>query len=731
MAHAQRIFAFVLLTAATLSAAAPQECWLARKLGKTSQAESCFAELSRSSDLYQKAEGLWGHGSYEEANNLFRQALERDPANLKVRVRWGRLFLERFNKDEAQQLFKEVLKVDEKNAEALLGMALVSAEGFSSKAEELAKLSAEADPNLLEAQELLARLALERNRLDEARTIGRKAVAMKPGEAIDGMAVLATADWLEDKPSSEWEAKALGINPSYGELYGIAARIFVLHRRYREAIELYGKALKLDPKNVRSRSELGINLMRLGRDKDARENLETAYNEGLRDAATVNTLRLLDSYERFDLIRSGNTVLRLSKKESAPLRIYVQKELDRAIATYNKKYKTTLTEPMQLELYPDHEDFAVRTMGLPGLGALGVAFGDTVAMDSPSARPPGDFHWASTLWHELSHVYVLKLTDHKVPRWFTEGISVHEETQVSKEWGDRLDPPILKAIREKTLLPVAELDKGFQQPDTPTQVIVSYFQAGRVVDYIVATWGWDKVLAMIADFKNMKSTADVVQAQLGLPAEEFDKKFLAWLDGQVGKMANDFGEWEKKMPALVKSAQAKDWDAVLAQGPELLDLYPEYVGKSSIYELLAKAYEEKQQPEKAIDELWRYTRKGGRDPDVLKKLAGMLRARNRDKEAADVLARLNFIYPLDTVLHEQLGELYAKLGNKQGAITEYRALVAMKPVDLAGAHLRLAQAYRSNSQIEQATDQVYLALEIAPGYKEAQKVLLELAKSNP
>jgi tetratricopeptide (TPR) repeat protein len=723
--------AFVLLLAATAVAADPAQCWTARKLGKTAEADACFATLAASSNAYERAEGLWGQGSFDAANVSFREALLREPASTQVRVRWGRLFLERFNKEEAQQLFKEVLKVEEKHAGALLGMAILTAEGFSSKAEEFAKKAADADPRMLEAQELLARLALERNRLDEARTMGRKAVSMKPGEALDAMAVLAAADWLEDKPASEWEAKALAINPRYSEFYGIAARIFILHRRYRESIALYEKALKLDARNWRSRSEMGVNLMRLGRDQEAKQNLEACYEAGYRDAATVNTLRLLDSYSRFDLIKKGNTILRLNKKESEALRIYVQAELDRAITTYDRKYKTKLTEPFQLELYPDHEDFAVRTMGLPGLGALGVAFGDTVAMDSPSARPPGEFHWASTLWHELSHVYVLKLTEHKVPRWFTEGISVHEETQVSKEWGDRLDPPILKAVREKTLLPVAELDQGFQQPDTPTQVIVSYFQAGRIVDYIVETWGWEKILAMIADFKQMKPTADVVQAQLGLPAAEFDRKFLAWLDAQVGKMANDFSEWEKQMPAVVKAAQTQDWDTVLAKGPAVRDLYPEYVGKKSAYELLADAWMFKKEPAKAIDELWRYTRKGGRDPGILKRLASLLTAQKRDKEAADVLARINHIYPLDPKLHDNLGGLYAKLGNKKGAITEFNALVAMKPVDLAGAHLKLAKAYRANNQTEEATNQVFLALEVAPGYKEAQKVLLELTGGNP
>ncbi len=726
-----RIFAFLLLGVMALVAAEPRVCWTERKLGKTAEADACFTALTRSNSAYERAEGLWGEGAFEAANVSFREALTREPGSQDVRVRWGRLFLERSNKQEAQQLFQEVLKVNENHAGALLGMALVSAEGFSSKAEELAEKAAKADPSLLEAQELLARLALERNRLDEARAAGRKAVAMKPGEALDAMAVLAAADWLEDKPVSEWESAALKINPKYGEFYGIAARIFILHRRYKESIALYEKALRLEPENWRNRSELGVNQMRLGRDKEAKQNLEAAYNAGFRDAATVNTLRLLDSYSRFDLIRKGNTVLRLSKKESDLLRIYVQAELDRAIATYDKKYKTKLTEPFQLEMYPDHEDFAVRTMGLPGLGALGVAFGDTVAMDSPSARPPGEFHWASTLWHELSHVYVLKLTDHKVPRWFTEGIAVYEETQVSKEWGDRLDPPILKAVREKTLLPVADLDKGFQQPDTPSQVLVSYFQAGRVVDYIVETWGWDKVLSMIASFKQMRPTAEVIQAELGMPAPEFDKKFLAWLDAGVGRMANDFGEWEKKMPGVVKAAQAKDWATVLADGPAVRDLYPEYVGRLSAYELLANAYSGTKRPEKAIEELWSYTRKGGRDPVILKRLSSMLIEAKREKEAADVLERLNYIYPIDADLHEKLGSLHAKLGDKRGAITEFRALVAMNPGDRAGAHLQLAKAYRANNQVKEATDQAYLALEVAPGYKEAQKVLLELTAGNP
>src|SRR6185437_3124316 len=137
------------------------------------------------------------------------------------------------------------------------------------------------------------------------------------------------------------------------------------------------------------------------------QELELAYNNGYRDAETVNSLRLLDSYKNFEMIRDDSTVLKLNKSESALLSPYLQPELHTIIATYSRKYQMTLPGPVQVEVYPNHEDFAVRTMGMPGLGALGVTFGEVVAMDSPSARKPGDFNWGATLWHEMSHVFIL------------------------------------------------------------------------------------------------------------------------------------------------------------------------------------------------------------------------------------------------------------------------------------------------------------------------------------
>ena len=213
----------------------------------------------------------------------------------------------------------------------------------------------------------------------------------------------------------------------------------------------------------------------------------------------MNSLRLLDSYKNFVTFKDDTTILRLRKKEADLLRPYFEDGAaqDRLRPT-RQKYKMKLPAPVQLEVYPDHEDFAVRTMGMPGLGALGVTFGEVVAMDSPSGRKPGDFNWGATMWHEMSHVYILTATKHRVPRWFTEGLAVHEEGQANPEWANRLTPEVLAAIRDKKLLPVAKMDQGFifpEYPDAGDWCVIS--RPGRFATILVANGANDKLLAMV------------------------------------------------------------------------------------------------------------------------------------------------------------------------------------------------------------------------------------------
>jgi tetratricopeptide (TPR) repeat protein len=390
-----------------------------------------------------------------------------------------------------------------------------------------------------------------------------------------------------------------------------------------------------------------------------------------------------------------------------------------------------LPGPVQVEVYPNHEDFAVRTMGMPGLGALGVTFGDVVAMDSPSARKPGDFNWGATLWHEMSHVFILSATNHRVPRWFTEGLAVHEEGEHSPEWKDRAAPEVLLAIREKKLLPVARLDRGFVYPEYPAQVIVSYFQAGSICDFIKEKWGEEKLLDMAHSYARRLATPQVLKEDLGLAPEDFDKQYFGWIDKKYGAEAAHLDEWRGKLKALVSAAQQKQYDAVLAQGPAVVAMYPEYVEAANAYELIADADKAKGDSKSEIEVLTAYEHEGGQMPDALKRLATLEETAGQNIAAAATLERLNFVYPVrDEELHRQLGDLLYAQKNYDGAIREYSVLVASNPVDKAGAQFSLAQAYYSANKKDKAEESVLAALENAPGYRPAQKLLLELQQAN-
>jgi hypothetical protein len=472
--------------------------------------------------------------------------------------------------------------------------------------------------------------------------------------------------------------------------------------------------------------------MRLGKEEEPRKELELSYEHSYRNAATVNSLRLLDSYKDFETIQDTATVLKIKKNEAALLKIYMQPELHTILSVYEKKYQMHLYDRVQVEVYMDHEDFAVRTTGMPGLGALGVTFGKVIAMDSPSARKPGDFNWGSTLWHEMSHVYILTATNHRVPRWFTEGLAVHEEGEHSLEWKNRATPEVLMAIRDKRLLPITKLDRGFVYPDYPSEIYVSYFQAGSVCDFVAARWGEDKLLKMVHAYAENQATSQVIQQVIGIEPSAFDQQFLSWINEKYGNEAAGFDSWKEKIKYLVAAVQQGHLDVVLAKGPEIIAAYPDYVGEANVYELMALAYKAKGDANSEAAVLAQYERQGGQSPSVLKRLAALKEASGQSVEAADILEKINYIYPVnDEDLHRHLGDLLYGQKRYDAAIREYSAVVASNPVDKAGAQFHLAEAYLSAGQKDKAEESVLAALEIAPGYRPAQRMLLQLNQSSP
>ncbi len=186
------------------------------------------------------------------------------------------------------------------------------------------------------AHELLADLALANDDRETAAAEADKAIALE-NDALDAMAIHAALELIGDRSPDAWLAKIRAINPNSGEPYARVAHQLELHYRFQDAVTYYRKAIEADPRLWSAHSALGIELMRLGEDQEPLKQLEMSYENGYRDAATVNSLRLLDSYKNFVTTRDDSTILKLKKTESDLMLPYLQSELHTILATYEKQ----------------------------------------------------------------------------------------------------------------------------------------------------------------------------------------------------------------------------------------------------------------------------------------------------------------------------------------------------------------------------------------------------------
>jgi tetratricopeptide (TPR) repeat protein len=704
--------------------------------GQTDAARNCFrALMSSSRDPLIQAESAWALGDLRGANELFRQAVAASENAVLPRVRWGRMFLDAGQTADAMRLFQEALQMDPRDVGTRLAIARASAEQFNGDVTApVAELLAE-NESLMEAHLIAARVAIEDGQLDAAGKSAQRALALAQQQRrppLEAQALLAAVEVIRNRDPVQWTDAALKYNPRASDMFVSLGYFEVIRRRYREADVWLRRAVEVQPDSSLAQRELGLNLMRLGNMTEARVHLVKAYDGDPFSATTVNTLRLLDSLEKFEVTRVTQPPmnLQLSKSESAAMLPYVEQLAREAVATFSKRYGYTLAEPVTVEIFPDHDDFAVRTAGLPGIGLLGVTFGNVVAMDSPSGRKSGDFHWGSTMWHELAHVFTLSVTRNRVPRWLSEGLSVLEEWSTGPTPGVAVTPPVLDTFIAGKLLPIARLDEGFLRPSYENQVQISYQQAGLACLFAEQRFGFAKVVEFLRAFNEDPTTAQAIRAVFKVEPEQFDKEFDAFMKQRFAMYLADPKRWAELMARSHRLLEARNWAGARDAAQAAIQVLPEYTEGGSAYEVLATAEHEAGNDAAAIAALEQWRKAGGWDPATTRELGALLAAAGNKVRAAEALSSVNYSDPLSAG-HDKLGELLLANGKGNEALREYQVLLALQPLDTATANFGLARAYRQTGDAARARRALLESLDTAPNYRPAQKLLLEMTGDRP
>jgi len=690
-------------------------------------------------------------GRFDDANAFFRDADGMTPNDPSINTEWGDLFVEKYNNQDAARSFQEALKADPDYGPALLGLARSVADQNPPQAVGLAQQALKQNPIDAGGHLFIAEMAIYQDKKKDALASIDKVLAVnsKHLEALSMQAALAYVDGR----SADYDAAvaaALQIHPTYGEIHRVVGSITAHYYRFDEAVEHVRKGIALDQANSKSYADLGAHLMRTGDERNARRALEAAFKVDPWNVVTYNLLELLDTLEPFDTIPEGDMVIRLHPDEQDVMRQYVPQLARESMAALTKRWEFTPKGPILVQMFPNHDDFAVRTLGLPGMiGALGACFGRVVTMDSPRARPPGSFNWAETLWHEMAHVITLQLSNNRLPRWLSEGVSVYEERQARKEWGREMDIPFARAMDKGKLISLRDLNSGFSNPE---QISYSYYQASLVVEHIVDLYGQPKLRALVAAYGDGSDTETAIKKSLGVDIDTLQTSFDAFLESryagvrralavpdgltaetpleQVKTIASANPDNYTAQMALGEALAASDPDAAIAAFERAAKLVPNVTGEDSPHALIAAVAAKKGDKPRAAAALETLTAMSNTDLASARQLATLVDPA-RDRSRLQVaLKSVVAIDPFDGAAHATLGRLELEAKRLDDAIRMFRVALAAKPLDRASAHADLGEALAEAGQREEAKKQALAALEVAPTYTRAQDLLLKLAQGS-
>ena len=684
---------------------------------------------------------------YQDANDMYRSAIEADSNYLEAQLGAGELFTEKYAYGDAALFLNDAFEINPNSARAFLNLARNKRlDGDAETSAALAKALA-INPNLVEAIALKAAIALEASQLDDASAEIDKALKINP-RSLEAHSLRAAMLYLQDKDYEPEVAATLAIGPKYGGVYNTLSHYASITRRTEQAVQFARRATEIAPRLWDAHLNLGMSLLRLGQMETGREAVEKAFKGDPFNIWAKNTLDLLDSMRDFKETKSGAFIIKASAQESDVLSPYAANLLEEAAAKLTTKYKFTPKGPIIIEIFQNHEDFAVRTLGMPGLGALGVCFGFVVAQDSPSAREAGEFNWGSTLWHEYTHVITLQMTDYRIPRWFSEGLSVYEERRARPGWGDDWNPLFVRAFMEKRWFRMVDLDAGFMRPKSPQDVPIAYFQASQVCEFIVEKYGFDAILRMLALYRDKVRTPEVLQQALKLTESDFDREFAAYIETKVRPLQQALATQNNIAASLSKEEVLKmlatqdtfalriraaellaadgDTEAAVNHYIRALELFPYVTGAGNPYESLAKLLEQKGDKAQAAKVLEGLVKTDENNLEALKAIARIRLALGEKRPAFEALQAGFYINPFDYKLHTQAGELSIELKDYAKALTEFQVALALAPPNIAEANYNVAAAYHALGRQQEAKRAVLRALEAAPRYEKAQELLLRI-----
>ncbi|MBL8682928.1 MAG: hypothetical protein JNK05_27425 [Myxococcales bacterium] len=506
-------------------------------------------------------------GSVQDANDAFNGSINADRRRVETLIEHAELFLAKEDMGHAGESLREALEINANHPRALLLMAqtrLANDMDFNKAGEDL-DTALRVNPNLAEAFAIRAQMILRDEDVTAADRMVDRGLAINP-RSLEALATKAVIRFVANDTAGFSRAmdEVFRVSPVYVEAYALLAEFADWTHRYEEAATEMRQGLQrpavAQDRRLQGwmRAQLGMNLLRTGDEDRGLEELNQSFRS---DRYNVRVYNMLNLYEdviatQYTAETHGPFVIRFHNEERPLLTRYVPRLMRQAYDDMVRRYRFTPQGPLRIEMFAETEHFSVRTAGLPEIGVQGVCFGKVITAISPRAA---SFNWAQILWHELGHVFAIQLSRSRVPRWFTEGLSEWESFHSHPEWAREMDRELLQAVEGGRIPRVADMNTAFTHARSGEDVIVAYYAASKLVEFMIDRYTFDRVARLLPLWGQGLSTPDVLQRGLSVSADELDRLFrehtrqrLQRFRGQFSFAASQYRDRER----IEREAQA-------------------------------------------------------------------------------------------------------------------------------------------------------------------------------
>jgi len=672
-------------------------------------------------------------------NDVYGDALTNDKEFWPVEYQAGMLLLEKYNRPEAQEAFNKALKINPQAAEVFVARGIDALQHYEIRDAELhAQHALKINPNLPDALRLRADLHLAAGDFTKAMTDLERAKKVNPRDEST-LGRVAACLLLQNK-KDQFEALTKEVaehDPKPGLFYYELAERLDDRRQYDSAEKFYRKAIELRPMIPWSHNSLGLLLMRMGREKEARAILVKANDADRFNVRVANTLKVLRHLEKYDTIKTEHFELRFDPKTDLVLGRYMADQLERVYAELAETFNYQPKGPFLVEVFNNHEMFSGRVVALPDLHTIGACTGRIFAMVSPHGKGVSKpFNWSRVLRHEMVHIFNLDQTNFLVPHWLTEGLAVTQEGFPRPQQWNQL---LIERVPAGELMDLDNINLGFIRPKSPLDWHMAYCQSQLYIEYLRKQHGPQAAGDMLAAYRDGLDTATAIQKVCKVDKAAFEKGYRAYLNEVVKGLKGKPPEKTLTFKQLQDAHTANPEDADLAA--RLAEQYLVRQRKAEALKLANAVLAKKKGHPLATAVKARLLLAGGDDEEARKVLEAAVDAKNPDPrvlfplgkmyydakeltKAADIFELGRKAEPYDSKWLVELARVHTQSGDRTKLIAVLKDLVPTDADEL-DQRKRLARLLLEANQPAEAERYARQALDIDVLDPEAQEIALK------